>query len=296
MISIRTAEIVVSLEPARGGKITSLLHRPTGREWLKSSAAPMEGPVDAEVLFDDGDMCGWDELMPTVAPCRYPDSDIELADHGELWRQAWTVTTSDATSVTTVVHDEVLGSRLERTLRVVGSVLSITYRVTSEADVVRFLLWAAHPLFAHRPGTRVVLNGVDVGDHAVDGPIGVWPDEGVCLDDFALGQSQKLFARLTSESASASLVDADGVQLTMRWRRSDASYLGIWLDNCSLSRHPVVALEPTNAGDDALDVALTAPGLGAPWCLAPGGSRGWRVDIELGGTAGLLPGESRQYQ
>jgi galactose mutarotase-like enzyme len=253
----------------------------------------MDGPVDADVLFDEGDMCGWDEMMPTIAPCRYPDSDIELADHGELWRQAWTVTTSDATSVTTVVHDEVLGYRLERTLRVVGSVLSVAYRATSEADVDRFLLWAAHPLFAHRPGTRVVLNGADVADHAEDGPIGLWPDEGVSLEDFAPGQSQKLFARLTSESASASLVDADGVQLIMRWGRSDASYLGIWLDNCSLSRHPVVALEPTNVSDDALDAALAAPNRGAPWCLRSGSSRNWRMDIELGGSVELRPDELR---
>lgn len=296
ILSISTEEIVVSLTPERGGKITSLVHRRTGREWLESSGAPLEGPVDAEVLFDDGDMCGWDEMMPTIESCRYPGSTIELADHGELWRQAWTVAASDAASITTVVRDAVLGYRLERTLRVEGPVLSVAYQVTSETDVTRFLLWAAHPLFTHRPETRVVLSGLDVGKDEAAEPIGAWLNKGVCLDDFARGESQKLFARVTSEEASASLVDADGTQLTMRWRQSDAPFLGVWLDNCSFSRHPVIALEPTNAGVDALDVAISTPGLGALWCLEPEEIRSWQVEIELGGDEGLLPEWSRKEQ
>lgn len=284
MISISAEGIIVSMEPSRGGKITSLFHRTSGREWLEASEGALEGPVDTDELFDEGDMCGWDEMMPTIAACRYPGTDVELADHGELWRRSWNVTASDATSVTTLVHDSVLGYSFERTLRVADSSLSLDYRVTSETDVDRALLWAAHPLFEQRSGTRVVLDADvwDVREAAAGAPVGPWPEDGACLDDFAPGQSRKLFACLRSESGAASLIDADGAYLTMRWRRHDAPFVGIWLDNCSLSRHPVVALEPTNALDDALDVALAARDLDAPWIIKPGCDRRWRLEVELG--------------
>ena len=113
-------------------------------------------------------------------------------------------------------------------------------------------------------------------------PIGPWPEDGLCLDDLATHRSQKLFVRVRCASANASLVDADGTRLTMRWARSDAPFVGIWLDNCSLSRHPVVALEPTNARHDALDGALKAGDLDGSWVVGRGRNREWRVDVELG--------------
>jgi hypothetical protein len=287
MISIGAEGIAVAMEPSRGGKITSLLDRSTGREWLEASAGPLEGPVDKGALFDEGDMCGWDEMMPTIEACRYPGTDIELADHGELWRTAWSVTTSDAASVTTLARDEVLGYSFERTLRVIGSTLRLDYRVVNEADVERALLWAAHPLFAQRPGTRVILdaNEFDMGASQPGGPadpVGSWPVDGVCLGDLAPGQSQKRFARLKVAWASVSLIDDDGRYLTMRWDRHDAPFVGIWLDNCSLSRHPVVALEPTNCHDDALDVAIARGDLDEPWVIAPRGDRQWSLEVEVG--------------
>ncbi len=285
MISISTVDIAVSMEPQRGGKIASIRHRSTGREWLESSSSPLEGALEDDQSFDDGDMCGWDEMMPTIEECRYPDSDIWLGDHGELWRQAWAVTSSDATSITTLVRDEVLGYRVERRLRVVGAGLSVEYRVTSEVDVDRSILWAAHPLFAHRRGTRIILNGLENMGPPTSWPEGTWTDDGWSLDQFAAGQSQKLFARLTTADASVTLVDPDGARLRMRWNRNDAPYLGIWLDNCSLSRHPVIALEPTNAPCDALDVAVEAARPDSPWTLRSREHRVWRVDLELSETA-----------
>ncbi|MHB1087264.1 MAG: hypothetical protein ACYC19_00715 [Acidimicrobiales bacterium] len=289
MISLETSQILVSLEPTNGGKITSLYHRPSRREWLETCAGVPAGSSDAMIPFDDGDMCGWDEMMPTIAPCRYPGTTIELADHGELWRQAWMVLGVTPTSVAMVVRDSVLGYRMERTLHVDGAQLSLTYRVTNEADVDRHLLWAAHPLFAHHRGTRMELDHFELFDPSTEGPARPWTSSDVTLDDVELGWSQKLFARATSENPVVSLTDSDGARLSMRWNSSDVPYLGIWMDNCSLSRHPVIALEPTNANNDALDAALATPGVEAPWRLEAGRSRDWRLEIELSETDGLRP-------
>ena len=287
MITLESAALTLDFEPRRGAKIVSLRQRATGREWIESGETLPADPPDPGVSFDEGDMCGWDEMMPTIEPCRYPGRDLELADHGELWRRAWDVVETTAMSATTTVVDPVLGCRLTRTLRLDETFL-IEYALTNESSAERCVLWAAHPLFAHRPGTRLVLEGLLVETAEGEGPVRTWPAGGFSLEALAAGEYQKLFARALAPRPSATLIDADGPWLRLGWRRDDASYLGIWLDQAALARHPVVALEPTNAGHDALDVAIASARFDRAWCLAPGASRHWRLEVTTGTTKDVV--------
>lgn len=298
MIILESAALTLVVEPRRGAKIVSLRQRATGREWIEGDQTLPAEPPDPGVSFDEGDMCGWDEVMPTIEPCRYPGTDHELADHGELWRRAWDVVEASATSATTTVVDLVLGYRLTRTLRLVAETLLIEYALTNESNVERCVLWAAHPLFAHRPGTRIVLEGFVVEMDEGEGPVRTWPADGLSLDALAIGEYQKLFAHARAPRPSATLIDAGGPWLRLGWRRDDASYLGIWLDQAGFARHPVVALEPTNAGHDALDVALASDRFDRAWCLAPGASRRWCLEVTTGSRKDMVaagsPGTMRK--
>ena len=291
MITLESAALTLDLEPRRGAKIASMRQRATGREWIEGDQTLPADPPDPGVSFDEGDMCGWDEMMPTIEPCRYPGGDLELADHGELWRRAWDVvevTAMSAAAATTTTVDPVLGCRIFRTLRLVDETLLIEYALTNESSAERCVLWAAHPLFAHRPGTRLVLEGLLVETDEGEGQVRTWPADGLSLDTLAAGEYQKLFARGCVPRPRATLIDADGPWLRLGWSRDDASYLGIWLDQAALARHPVVALEPTNAGHDALDVALASDRFDRAWCLAPGASRRWRLEVTTGTTKSVV--------
>ena len=287
MITLESAALTLVIEPRRGAKIVSLRQRATGREWIEGNEPLNADSPDRSVSFDEGDMCGWDEMMPTIEACRYPGTDLELAEHGELWRRAWDVLEVTATSATTVVADPVLGYRVARTIRLVDETVVINYELTNESSAERCLLWAAHPLFAHRPGTRIVLEGLEV-DQSDEGPVRTWPEDGFSLDALVKGDYQKLFARALAHQPSATLIDADGPWLRLRWCRDDALYLGIWLDQRALARHSVVALEPTNAGHDALDVALASDRFDEAWCLAPGANRRWRLEVATGATKDVV--------
>ena len=282
MIVLNAPGIALTLLPERGGKITSLLDVARQREWLESAAHPLEGPP-GDVAFDVGDMCGWDEMMPTIEACRYPGRDVALPDHGELWRRAWAVTQRSESSVTTRVAGATLPYRFERTLTLGPESLRVEYRVSCDDDDICFL-WAAHPLFRVRPGTRVVLDpsaydfwpGVSESDRCSDG----WPAAGVSVaDDLAPGVSRKLFARSITETATATLRDLDGTFLTLRWRHDDGPFVGLWLDHGAYARHAVVAIEPTNGPSDALDVAYAS---GAAWSVSPGRPRHWTLELSLG--------------
>ncbi len=277
MITLKSAGVRVQLLPERGGKIISLLDTASGREWLEAPSTELSGPVDANVEYDAGDMCGWDEMMPTLTACDYPGGPPGLPDHGELWTKVWEVTAREESSVTTTVSGEVLPYQLERTLRLGGRSLRVDYCLSTDADSERQLLWAAHPLFSVAAGTRLLL-----APEEFDTPVNI-----SLADEFAAGSSTKFFAELRAVTSTVKLVDASGTYLAMRWRRDDAPYVGVWLDNRQYSRHPVVGVEPTNSPFDSLTDAIRAR---KSWIVTSAQPRRWRLDIELGDATSAPPG------
>jgi hypothetical protein len=283
-ITIESEGIALTMMPERGAKITSLVDVEARREWLEPPAGPLVGSVVAGQSFDAGDMCGWDEMTPTVAASSYPGSDVVLADHGDLWTTSWEVTSLGSDTVTTRACGDVLPFCLQRSLTLRARSLHVEYTLSTSGDDV-LVLWAAHPLFAMHTGTRLVLDGSieDVTRIGDDGErtIERWPGDGVDVTNWvSIGSGVKLFAQPTGETVSTTLRDPDDVSLTMRWQSADVGHVGLWLDNCSLSRHPVVSIEPTSGCDDALDVAVA---LGTGWAISHGRDRTWSLEVELSG-------------
>jgi galactose mutarotase-like enzyme len=280
--TLESAGVALTVLPERGGKITSLFDRARHREWLVQADEELVGPTNGDAPYDQGDLCGWDEMLPTIAACRYPGTDRDLDDHGELWRMEWTIESRTGSSITmSVVGD--LGYVFERRLSLVGERVDVHYRVVASDDGLQFL-WAAHPFLALGPKTRLALEGFsehfeisEDGAHARTD----WPDEGMIVrDSLAPGSGRKLFARATAERVRATLSDTKGPSLSWSWSKDDAPWLGLWLDRASLSRHLVAAIEPTNACDDSLDVASQ---FGHSWLLGPGEARQWDLSLTCGG-------------
>jgi galactose mutarotase-like enzyme len=283
VIQLATEGVSLTMLPERGGKIVSLFDKRHGREWLEQpNGEGLRVPAGA-ASFDLGDMCGWDEIMPTVASCRLNGSVIELPDHGDLWQTSWDVLELGESTVTTRARGLSLDYVLERTLTLRADGLRVHYSVSTGSQVPQALLWAAHPLFSMHAGTRVVLddavtNAAEVAASGVRHVV-AWPREGVNVqEDLPVGTGRKLFVK-ASPTSEASLVDRSGTFLTLQWSTNEAPYLGIWLDHCSLSRLPVVSLEPTTGNDDALDVAMR---LGPLWEVSNDRPRRWSINVRLG--------------
>ena len=282
MITLVTPDLVVSVSPRRGGKITSLVHRASGREWLEDAEGALEGPPDVSLGFDGGDMCGWDEMLPTIESCEV--DGVGLADHGELWRRPWEVLRAESDAASLRVRDDGSGLELTRTLTLERARLRVDYHLVNAAASERAVLWAAHPLFRARPGTRLSLEG-EIVEVSEDGRVvghGAWPGPVRSVGDLAEGECAKYFVRVPGSTPVASLLDPEGTWLSLTWAAVDAPYLGVWLDRAALARHPVIALEPTNGAHDSLAVARGAKGAPTPWVLSAGAERLWTLVVEVG--------------
>jgi galactose mutarotase-like enzyme len=292
-VRLSSPELEVMILPACGGKIVSLRHRASGREWLAQPSRPLHARPAYGSSFTAADLFGWDEMLPTIIACRYPSADpalgVELPDHGEVWALEWKVLREAPGSVLMAVDGRALPYRLERNVSLNGQCLRLDYRLTAAGSEPLWLLWAAHPQFACTGGSRLVLPGhvknlLDVTVPGQTSPC-AWPDQAPDNPQaLARGEGRKLYVTPPATVSWAALADGGGDWLRMSWDTAVVPYLGIWLDNHAYAREPVVALEPSTGFYD--DLALAQRSGRVP--LVPAGEQlRWWVEVSVG--AGYLP-------
>lgn len=281
-IVLESDDVAVGVLPERGGKITNLFDKRRGREWLVQAAHELVGPADTSAPYDEGDLCGWDEMMPTISACRIPGRDIELSDHGELWRHPWNVTRHGNDALAMEMRSD-LGYLFERTITLAARRLEVDYRASVTGERPFEFLWAAHPFVALGPETRLTIERAsevievdDLGRHRVP-----WPNDGlVVAKDLTYGSGRKLFVETESDRQRVVLSEPDGSALSWSWSALDGPWLGLWLENGLLSDQVLAAVEPTNGSDDSLEVSSMR---GHSWTIEPGRERRWKLQVEVNG-------------
>ena len=291
----------VVIAPGSGGKVVSLFHRPTSREWLAAQAEPgtddPPGPVyDAVAAY------GWDECFPTISPGRYPFegrwAGVPLADHGELWSRPWRVLRAEPAFVELEARGTCLPYRFTRRVDVVDETITASYTVTNEGDEGFWALWAMHPLFAVGPGARILLPGV--GDAVVvPSPSAArvaraghvsWPTtvaaDGAVVDLATFPDRPGFALKLVAHAPRRAALTADpeaGAWVGIEASAELVPSLGVWVNDQGWPDGPLrlrhAALEPTSGTGDDLRGAVEA---GAGWRIEPGRHLDWWARLQLG--------------
>ena len=290
--------ISVVVLPDLGGRVVSLRDERSGREWLMQGTLP--GPDEArawsqeDAVFSGRVSFGWDECLPTVAPCADPldPGAPRLRDHGDLWGRPAEVVTEARAIITTWTVAR-WGYRCSRRLSLeAAGTLRADYELTSLMDQPAPFLWSMHPTVFLEPGGRIELPGVDQvrltwvtgsplsAAEAVGWPMATAPD-GSAIDlgrvRAADGSAAKLYA---SPAAMGRFRAADGDVLELAWIGARSPALGVWLDHGGWpdGGPPVeqLALEPTSSPDDDLADALAHD---RAWSVPAAGVLRWSVRL-----------------
>lgn len=316
-IVLRGGDTSVTIEPAFGGKITSL--RLAGREWLWTSDVIARRVPDDTMRADDAsyvelaDSGGYDECFPTVGACTVPADvprygGVPLPDHGELWSREPAIELREGTDGRRVIATW-SGSRMPytfaRSVHVAesGSV-TMRYAAANHGDVPLPFLWSAHPLLPLTDRTRVRLpvgarlrvdaaHGFPAHD-APEGPASArpgagdleWPAvsiHGVEADGshpatIGDGRACKLFLDLPAGPVRASVEEGD-VQLHVDFDGALVTHFGLWVNNHGWT--------PFRDGRPYRNLAFE-PCIGAPDSLATSLSA-WRS------PGWLAVGETREW-
>jgi len=317
-VLIRAEDLSATILPRLGGKIASLR---LGAHELLQPPLIARGPRTRTMRFDEGDAGGWDECLPSVAPCTVETATgpASIPDHGDLWRVAWkrvaktdrAAGESDANSVTLRGECFSLPLALERTVTLKeagkGWQVRLNYTVTNTGSHPAPWSWAAHPLFAVAAGDRIVLpgslhtlrlEGSGRGRLGKNGDQVSWPVATQAYGaqtDLSVVQrpasaiGDKLFAGPLSEAEHWCALERPGMAMRIWFGFDPAAtpYLGLWLCYGGWPERPgpkqmCVALEPSTAPVDSLAVT-------GPWSrtLAPGESFSWPMVVEIELVTGI---------
>jgi len=295
VVGLRNEQVEIAVIPELGAKVSSLVDRRTGRQWMW--AAP-EGPRFARVAtgtaFSEGCLLGADECIPSIAPCAW--RGIEMADHGEVWTQTWALDRDvlDQNRIVTRVQMPVSPLRLGRAISLNGTRITLAYELQNFSDDPFEYLWAFHPMMTLKDGDRLELPG-EVESVRIDAaygcPLGVrgdrwgWPVpmEGMDFSSFDLGPGDgavKFYTEPLTTGWAAAVNDLTGERITFEFDVSLLDTIGVWINRGGWAGYQHFAIEPTDGAPDALDVAV------GDWKrfkqLPASGTHSWSFTITVG--------------
>jgi len=137
--------------PSVGGRVVSLIHKPSGHEFLwRNRALPLRHEA-AGSEYDPNFFGGIDELLPNDIP--EVIEGVNCPDHGELWT---TPLGCRREGERVVLSGDLprFGLHYERelSLRTDGPQLDLAYRITNRASQPRSFLWKLHAALAVQAG------------------------------------------------------------------------------------------------------------------------------------------------
>ena len=235
--TVRLATPFLELEVVSeiGARVISLRDKRRDREWLFQGRLPSEQEGrdwSAEgAVFGGRESFGWDECLPTVAPCAdaRDGSAPPLRDHGDQWGRGAIVRLDEEAGILAHAWSTPRWPyRLSRRLSCpAGDTVLAEYVLTSlAADALPFL-WSAHPVFALEPGCRIDLPGVErvrrTSQLGIDLPSeATWPMATTATGDTVdlglvhpgAGWAVKAYA---TPPGPVSMAAPDGARLTVDW-------------------------------------------------------------------------------
>jgi galactose mutarotase-like enzyme len=315
-VTMRAGGCSVTILPWLGGKIASI--RIGDRELLQSPLADY-APRTRTMSFDSGDASGWDECLPSVAPCTVETAagTVSVPDHGDLWRVQWKSRdrgsegryrlAAEAGEGAAALSGECfsLPLTLKRTVDLAetstGWRLRLDYALRNTGGSPVPWSWSAHPLFAVEAGDRIQLpgsietlrlEGSRGGRLGRNGDIVSWPMAALAdgsRTDLSLAQGaasgigDKLFAGplKANENWCALERPKAGVRINVGFDAAATPYLGLWICCGGWPERPG-AKQMCVAAEPATAPVDSLAETG-PWSrlLAPGQSCHWPMTVAI---------------
>lgn len=276
-ITLDNGVIRTAVLPELGGKIISLMRVASGREYLISlpTGTDFRKPGLGGIFVDYNNV-GFDECIPTITACTYPDGSFagtQLPDHGDVWSLPWQHEVC-GTSLLLSVEGRSLPYIFNKRLILDGDALRIEYELQNRSTAAFHYLWSAHPLLNTEPGATILLpldSATLLIDSSKGGRLGskgescAWPvatqKDGKTADLRLMrprGEtSDKLYTPRLDKGYCGLYYPRTSESILFKFDVTAVPYVGMWI--CHGGSGPfnpkepyTIALEPCNGRPDSL--------------------------------------------
>lgn len=299
----------MTVVPELGGKIISLVRMESGCEYLLQPADPERAyrPRRFADKFEDYEPSGFDECIPTVAECLYPEKPFlasRLPDHGDVWCLPSSAEVSDdQINLTTCLRS--LSLRFTKKIQLRENTVRLDYQATNLSQSRVKLLWSAHPLLRVEPGAEIILPAevkeLEVG-WSKDERLGkaggrcTWPNamehsgrmsQINTVISPTVGTADKLFTPRLSQGTCGIFGKQKNESIAFRFDPRLVPHVGVWICQGGWPasqpfKQFTVALEPCLGDRDSLAEAVQR---GEYASVDAGGTMRWWMEIEVNSGA-----------
>ncbi|WP_143191935.1 hypothetical protein [Paenibacillus sp. P46E] len=286
-IILESEQIRLETVPEIGGKLVSILYKPTGKEWmLDSGYRPMRQPEYGS-SFSGWDMSGWDECFPTINSCPSGiDKAISLPDHGELWSLSWDYRIGENSMISSVRSPQLPYQFSREVAFSSADRISLDYRADNRSDQPIPFLWVPHPQFAITEPTRILLPEsmeemlcVYEGHTLKNGKTYTWDDVSLISPEVTGDGRKFYYPGIVPEGRSGLYGETSGNFLILTVPEDKVPYLGVWVDEGMFNDRATCALEPSIGYYDSLEMAVAN---GTARMIPAQSSFSWHVELSLG--------------
>ncbi len=262
-----SGELTVELVPDLGAKIASIVWR--GREVLVQPRETVDWSRP-RVDYERAELCGWDEMFPTIVGAGYPD-------HGEVWRRQWVPVASHPGALDFAVSCASVPATVRRAISFPSTnALEMFYTVTNRASVPLTFLWAAHPQFVVDPHDAIRIDG-QLLDCVTVPPRRSIVDQSRIADLVPPRETGKWWNPL-GERVDGISIERSDLRLFLTATTPDPTQWGVWIDRGAIAQTDVISTQPALGWHDDLHRAVdtsTAP------TVEPHGSLSWSLRLEF---------------
>ncbi|HQG62981.1 MAG TPA: hypothetical protein PK719_04950 [Bacteroidales bacterium] len=283
--------------PNPGGKLSSLINKKTGFEYLvqRGNTIYCDQPFDG--VYVKGECSGYDDMFPTIDTCFYenePWKGVKMADHGEVWSLPWEYKiekNSLCLSVSGVRFPYSLTKKIHFSSH---NRLRIDYSLVNNSPFDFEFLWAGHMMFNVEEGTKIEVptdckqtitifsnRGRKFGD------LNDWPyfrntdgtsyKADVARPKEIMGK-EKFYFTNKLKNGWCKLVYPNKKELKVFFTAKTVPYLGIFINEGGWDDLYNIFIEPCTVAYDRPDLAKK---FGQISKVGPSGKYTWYIDIMI---------------
>lgn len=309
-VRLGTDEIDVAVIPAKGGDVTSLVHRASGTEllwptrWGVRARGALTLPASSEALMAEAYPGGWQSVFPNTGDACV-EHGVEWGMHGEVWTTPfdWSPTDTGIVMTANLVRSPF---RFEKTVDVEGGTVRVTETATNIGNETVEVTWSQHPAFGAPllgPDTEVSSNATVVSGDPLDPAYEsmdatAWPTfqapNGSAVDlsrtpPARAGETRMAFlSRFTDPAAAWAQIANPTIGLAARieWDATDFPYAWYWMEAGGRAGFPwysdayVLAIEPASSWPGR-GIANTRRTTGTQRAIAAGRSLAHSVTVRV---------------
>lgn len=290
----------ISVLPELGGKMTKIVNKSTGTQFLKKLQSG-EGELKQPSMgfdFKPPYAFGFDECFPTVAPSHYLFNErvIQWPDHGELWTQEWEYE-QDETHIVLKATGINLLYEFQKEITLKGNEIEISYRLKNNSYRSFDYIWSAHPLLEIDEEDELLLpekiDEVSVYYSSKEKQAkeikAKWPFMNGDETGLSIVQARnsnlamKLFAENMKTGKAGLYRKKHDETILFGFDTKKTPHLGLWLcyggwpENAETGSY-TVALEPSTASVDKLSEAIDK---GQSRSIEPGEVYSWDMSVKI---------------